>query len=696
MDKLQAAEKPLTFVFTYLERHWIDRQINEPRIDILPVKQLIWSMWDDLVLQKIWPSGAINQEIGVNLNCVRNHQIPLEEVESVAKFVHYLRVISKPTHLESDYKATRRVMMAGAVINARAQHPDRFKEFVQWYCGTIEQDCPKLTSIEHIHEFIQAALQFWNEEEGRMAFFRFDKAAQVTVRNHLKSLLLLPNLEALRVTFKQSILNWNILDANAIYRLLANRKSLLAQLDSEAEISFHQKGAELIKSELASLESLEEVERSFINVLGQFYSATTDLIQTSFASRPEIFESRSRAFRALFNDPPLPSNLSKIIDKKLAFSAKSLAKFADYLIRNTTNVSITADLSLLVALFRLIDNKDEFQETFAKLLSLRLLSMRASKPSAFERNLFNELKIVCGAFYIKPFERMYGDIAAEPNSTGLTVITGGTWNLNTKILPGNPVLLNPTDNFNWPAALSSGISKLSHLYHERYPKRKLYFSPLLTSIEFEYSYKGKRIDLKASALHLSILQELSAGGIEISEIIRKYGQLSVVVLRTLEMAGLISKIGESLELCALSSTDPCDLYTLALNELVFGCQTSKSTSTNYSSSSNRSTPHPSTTFAKQDISPIDKSILLQCSITRIMKQLRSVNLPDLFSRISMLPKLLTRFSPTLEDVLDALKQLHEKEFVMLATGDGIDEVTEIGEGDLSNKDRASIWIKYLA
>ena len=54
--------------------------------------------------------------------------------------------------------------MAGAVINARAQHPDRFKEFVQWYCGTIEQDCPKLTSIEHIHEFIQAALQFWNEE----------------------------------------------------------------------------------------------------------------------------------------------------------------------------------------------------------------------------------------------------------------------------------------------------------------------------------------------------------------------------------------------------------------------------------------------------------------------------------------------------------------------------------------------------
>ena len=105
------------------------------------------------------------------------------------------------------------------------------------------------------------------------------------------------------------------------------------------------------------------------------------------------------------------------------------------------------------------------------------------------------------------------------------------------------------------------------------------------------------------------------------------------------MAGLISKIGESLELCSLCLLTHVICILLALNELVFGCQTSRSASTNYSSSSNRSTLIQLLVlfFAKQDISPIDKSILLQCSITRIMKQLRSVNLPDLFSRISMLP-----------------------------------------------------------
>ena len=83
-----------------------------------------------------------------------------------------------------------------------------------------------------------------------------------------------------------------------------------------------------------------------------------------------------------------------------------------------------------------------------------------------------------------------------------------------------------------------------------------------------------------------------------------------------------------------------------------------------------------------------------------MKQIRSLNLSDLFSRISMLPKLLSRFSPSLQDVLDALKQLHDKEFVQLVSGDGIDELIELSDGDLNNlssfSQKYNLFIKYLA
>lgn len=717
MDKLQSAEKPFTFIFTYLERHWIDRQINEPRIDILPIKQLLWSMWDEIVLKRFWMSDKISKEIADKLRLVRGHQFALEELDGVAKFVHYLRVISKPTHLESDYKATRRVMMAGAVINRRAVHADRFKEFVEWYCETIEIDCPNLISADKINEFVHAALQFWYEEEGRMSFLRFDKSAQITVRNHLKSLLLLPNLELLRDSFKQSILNWNIMDANSIYRLLANRKSLLIQLDSEAESAFLQRGINLLKLEFVSLNSFEDIERSFISLLGQYYNDTSDLIQTSFASRSELYDSRTRAFRSLFNDPPLPSNVSKLMERKASFSAKSLAKFTDFLVRNCPENLINNNLSTLVSLFRLIDNKDEFQEMYAKLLSLRLLCLDhhpPKKPSLFEKGLLRELESICGYFYIKPFEKMHGDICDDSVVPGLTILTGGTWNLNCKILPGNSILLNPADKFDWPCCLKGEIEKLGHWYTKRHPRRKLYFSPLLTCIEFEYSLgDGRVLDIKASALHLSILKDISDNSsmslINSDCITSKYGLNSLIVLKTLLNCNLIviDKNSHCIHInngndILVDDFGRIDLYSSTLNELIYDAQELKiKSSFMTNSSSSRSTPHTNFTPSGPSIPTItslDKSILLQCSITRLMKQLRSLNLPDLFTRISMLPKLLMRFSPSMEDILEALKQLHEKEFVMLAIGDGIDEIVEIGEDELKKNefDRNNIWIKYLA
>lgn len=345
LDCLQSAEKPLTFIFTYLERHWIDRQINEPRLDILPMKQLIWFTWDKIVLEKVFSSTALLQ-VDHLLSGVRKGQVALEDLGDLAKFVHYLRVISKPTQLESDYKATRRIMMAGAVINPRAIHQDRFKNFVQSYCNGIERDCPRMNGL-NVQEYIQSALKFWNEEEGRMAFLRFDKSAQVIVRNHLKSLLLLPHLEEFKVAFRDSIISWNALSANAVYRLLANRKSLLVNLDVESEAAFIAKGQDLLSTEMSkNSQQTEDIESLFISLIGQFYNMIGELIQTSFASRPEMFESRSKAIRSILNHPLISGNKN---EERKGFAAKSLAKFADYIIRNFPD-STGENLQVLVKL----------------------------------------------------------------------------------------------------------------------------------------------------------------------------------------------------------------------------------------------------------------------------------------------------------------------------------------------------------
>lgn len=709
MDKLQAAEKPLTFLFTYLERHWIDRQINESRVDILPMKQLIWYMWDSLIFKSVWPQ-ALLPELSSELRAVRAHEIELEKLEKVAKFVHYLRVISKPTQLESDFKATRKVIMAGAVVNPRVIHPNRFEEFVQWYCNSMESDIPRLAStgitersnVTHrISDFIQVSLQFWNEEEGRMAFLRFDKGAQITVRNHLKGLLLLPNLEAIKLAFRDSIIRSNVLEANSIYRLLSNRKSLLAQLDQESEVAFIQKGTDLLKEAL-DIENvcIEEIESNFINLLGQFYKSLTELIQMSLASRPEIFEARSKALRVLLNQQP---QFLKNVQSK-GFAARSLAKFADFIIRNYSDSCNDDNLSILLALFRLIDEKEEFQETFGKLLGIRLLTGVTRVPSRFENDLLRELKQICGSFYVKSFEKMFSDVN-DREISGLTVLTAGTWNIRGKLLPGHTLLDESNNTNNTIEEIEKEISGKRFIYQQKHPKRKLFWSPILSSIEFSFKIsKQREIEIKGNFLHFNVLKTISElGRLETDLLIKKFGPNTNLILSSLYKSGLIATVGINEE---YSGASVVDLYTLTLNELSIV----HAGNTVSNRSSNTATPIYFNTSNSNNnnslsISPIDKSILLQCSITRILKQLRSLSLTDLFYRISMLPKLLTKFSPSLPDVLDALKQLHEKEFVQLVFGDGIDEIIELTEDDLKNLEKTlnnsgnkndKLFIKYLA
>ncbi len=178
---------------------------------------------------------------------------------------------------------------------------------------------------------------FWNNEEGRMVYLRFDKNAQVAIRTCLKETLLLPNLEALKEVFSAAILAWNVLEANAIYRLLANRKSLLVHLDTAAQDALTQKGLAFVAEVDLQSSSPAQAGQQFITLLGQFYNLSTELIQTALASRPEIFEARGRAFRVLLNG-----------GRRAKFAARSLALCADYVIQTFPQITTESEQMLTI------------------------------------------------------------------------------------------------------------------------------------------------------------------------------------------------------------------------------------------------------------------------------------------------------------------------------------------------------------
>ena len=81
------------------------------------------------------------------------------------------------------------------------------------------------------------------------------------------------------------------------------------------------------------------------------------------------------------------------------------------------------------------------------------------------------------------------------------------------------------------------------------------------------------------------------------------------------------------------------------------------------------------------LSASDRLILLQSASTRLLKQLRRISLQELYAQLSMLPVLLTRFSPSMEDVMQALWQLAEKEFVALCIAGVPEEDAGVADED---------------
>jgi hypothetical protein len=378
------------------------------------------------------------------------------------------------------------------------------------------------------------------------------------------------------------------------------------------------------------------------------------------------------------------------------------------------------------ALFRLINDKNEFQDTYGKLLALRLLTSGIcfdSAKSSFETELMGSLKQICGAYFVASYERMFADVRERDSDTSATILTGATWSIRGKLLPGHSLFLPESSSIPWPdPVIDSQVGEQTNRYYAQFPKRKLFWSPLLSCVEFNYIMDRKSsITIRATCVHLSILKSLASQQQSVSQLMATLPPSSTIALHSLKESGLIVIVdnklkGEEGHMVSLNTnftwdTPVLDLYTATLHELLFS--DSSHSHHNYSSnaspipksftprpfSASSSSLNPSAAFASNSshLTPLDKSILLQCAITRTMKQLRSLSLLDLFNRLSMLPKLLSRFSPSIEDILDALKQLHDKEFVKLAFGD-LDDLVEAEQKDLENihQNHQNLFIKYMA
>ncbi len=361
-----------------------------------------------------------------------------------------------------------------------------------------------------------------------------------------------------------------------------------------------------------------------------------------------------------------------------------------------------------MALFRLLDEKDEFGEAFGALLARRLLTFEttAAMKSATEAELLALLSSTCGPAFTSHFDRMHTDIQSKQAQTSIAsvsgticLLTGGTWSIKGKrLLPGHPIF---TSLARWPEPAIIATFEKAYLSLPAHRSRRLNWIPALSEVEFDLILPGneKRISLRASCAQLAILQQLVER--ESGPILQD--DINSALMAPMIRAGLLNQDG-TLTGDWNSVAPIVDVFTPLVTELLSTSSIASGASGQHQMRPFSTTGTPSrestvTGAYSTPLSPTDKQTLLQSQITRLLKQLRSLTLAELYNRLSMLPVLLSRFSPEIEEVDSAVRGLAEKEFLQVV-------LVERGESVLSNENGIKeamnelsadcIHIRYLA
>jgi hypothetical protein len=356
-----------------------------------------------------------------------------------------------------------------------------------------------------------------------------------------------------------------------------------------------------------------------------------------------------------------------------------------------------------MALFRLLDEKEEFAEAFGNLLARRLLTGSGAQ-SETEIVFLSRLSATCGPAFTAHFDRMHADIQGrlmQSSSISVCLLTGGTWNVKGKrLLPGHAII-STSPAATWPEAAPISAFEATYLALPAHRIRRLNWIPALSEVEFDMILPpGKRISVRASCAQLFLLKQISD-----SRSALVFDDLSHALLAPLIKVGLIERDGRTLTGDWSSLPPVIDVFSPLVSDLVSTAhQPFSSSAAAMRSFSTTGTPSRKSTnsgASPASLSLPDKLSLLQSQIMRLLKQLRSLSLADLYNRLSMLPALLSRFSPEVEEVDGAVRGLAEKEFVQVVVVEGGGDESVLG-GEEAMKEAMSefsadfIQVRYLA
>lgn len=630
-DMYSLASKMINYIFAYLNRHWVKREVEEKRInkDIFDIYTLALSLW-----KKNFFDNVQNHLVKEILRLIEKHRNG-EAIETVI-----LRNVLKS------------FVSLGLDENNILEVYHLFeKQFIEETKVYFRLESEKFIAENSFSDYMKKVETRIEEEEHRLHLYLFQETLnpllktleQVFVQKHLDSFI--ENFQPYLNDNKQE-------DLSRLYSLVVKIENGLVPIKEKFEIHIRNMGLnsmEKLSEEMKENEDAKLYIQELLNVYLKYYN----LSFTAFKNDVGFIVSLDKACREFVNRNKVCKTSTK--------SPELLAKYCDSILRknNKTTEEENSDILLnnVMIIFKYIEDKDVFQKFYSKILAKRLVN-GTSASEEMEENMISKMKESCGVEYTSKLQKMFNDIrlSRELNEEYL-VESDNTlkFDFSSLVLNTGAWPLQPSStSFNVPSELIVECEKFQKFYQSKHKGRKLNWLYQLAKGEMKTTFVNKSGNKSTFIFQVStyqmgiLLQYNDSTSLTYEELQSSTGLNKNVLdgnLNLLVKAKILSQKENAFE---LNQEFKSKKTKINLNLPIKSEQTKESEETH------------------KNIEE-DRNMIIQAAIVRIMKMRKTLKHVALMQEV--IQQLQGRFQPKISVIKKCIEILIEKEYLERVQGE---------------------------
>ncbi|KAJ5450712.1 Cullin-1 [Penicillium daleae] len=647
--RFTTAAKYVNHLFSYLNRHWVKREIDEGKKNVYDVYTLHLVKWKDDFFENV--HEKVMDAVLSLIEKQRNGEtIEQSQIKSIVDSFVSLGLDENDSK-KSTLEVYRHYFQRPFINATRTYYENESRQFV---------------AENSVVEYMKKAEARLDEEKARVGLYLHPDVAKTLTETCL-DVLVTAHSTLLRDEFQILLDNERQEDLARMYRLLSRIKEGLDPLRSTFENHVRRAGLAAVEKVASEGDSFEP--KLYVDALLQVHTRYQNLVDDAFNGESEFVRSLDNACREFVNR-------NRICQASTTKSPELLARYTDSLLKKGSKAAEESELEemlvQIMTVFKYIEDKDVFQKFYSKMLAKRLVHVSSVSDDA-ETSMISKLKEACGFEYTNKLQRMFQDIQISKDLNASykdfqdkvlddddrkRMVDAHYQILGTGFWP----LQAPTSDFTAPIEINRTAERFQKFYFDKHNGRKLTWLWQLCKGEVKANYiKNAKVPytFQVSTYQMGILLLFNeTDTLSYSDI-----QKATTLVPEILDPNLSILLKAKVLIASPEGAKPEPSTTFSLN---YNFKNKKiKVNLNIQIKSEQKVEADDTHKTIEE----DRKLLLQSAIVRIMKSRKKMKHVQLVNEVIQQVK--SRFPPKVPDIKKNIEALMEKDYIERLDGDEI-------------------------